>query len=252
MSYKMIIVEDESEIREGLFTCFPWDKLGFEVVGLFENGKQALDYILQNKVDVVFCDIKMPVMSGIDLARILFLNSIPVKIVFISGYQDFEFAQKAMKYGVRYYITKPATYDEVIEIFDLIKKELDLQAKNLHNHSEEVKKQDLISIDNPENVIETVKEYIKRNYKEATLEDAAKLVYMNPYYLSRLFKCKTGKNFSDYLMEVRMRKALELMKIPIYKLHEIGEMVGYKNPKNFTRAFKKYFGKSPSELVQER
>jgi len=252
MSYKMIIVEDESEIKQGLFTCFPWDKLGFEVVGLFENGKQALDYILQNKVDVVFCDIKMPVMSGIDLARILFLNSIPVKVVFISGYQDFEFAQKAMKYGVRYYITKPATYDEVIEIFGLIRKELDQQSKDPQTHSEETKKQDLISIDNPESVIETVKEYIRRNYKEATLEDAAKLVYMNPYYLSRLFKCKTGKNFSDFLMEVRMRKALQLMKIPIYKLHEIGEMVGYKNPKNFTRAFKKYFGKSPSEFVQER
>lgn len=246
--YRLIIVEDESEIRSGLCSCFPWEELGFEVVATFENGKQALDYILKEKVDAILSDVKMPVMSGIELARIICMYNFPIKIVFISGYQEFEFAQKAMKYGVRYYITKPAKYDEIIEIFSLIKKELDAQKADKSAILKEHIKESLPTLDNIDNVIDVIKNYIERNYKEATLETAAKLVYMNPYYLSRLFKQKTGKNFSDYLLEIRMKKAMELLKIPLYKTHEIGEMVGYKNPKNFTRAFKKYYGKPPSEF----
>jgi len=244
--YSLIIVEDENEIREGLCKCFPWEKLGFKVVGLFENGKQALDFLMKNSVDVVLCDIKMPFMSGIDLAHVIYTYKFPTKVVFISGYQEFEYAQKGMKYGVRYYITKPARYNEIIEIFTIIKKELDNERTNKLEYSNSLKENKLTDLNNVDKVICTVKEYVEHNYKEATLESAAKLVYMNPYYLSRLFKQKTGRTFSDYLTEIRMKKAMELLKIPIYRIYEIGEMVGYKNPKNFTRAFKKYFGKSPS------
>lgn len=246
--YRLIIVEDEPEIRNGLFSCFPWKELGFSIVDMFENGKQALDYIMKQKVDVILSDVKMPVMSGIELARIICLYNFPIKIVFISGYQEFEFAQKAMRYGVRYYITKPAKYDEIIEIFSLIKNELDYAKQNRTYIQKERAVENVPNLDNVDNAVDIVKKYIEENYRDATLETAAKLVYMNPYYLSRLFKQKTGHNFSDYLLEIRMKKAMELLKIPLYKTHEIGEMVGYKNPKNFTRAFKKYYGKPPSEF----
>jgi len=246
--YNLIIVEDEYEIRNGLSICFPWNEMGFNVVGLFENGKAALDYILKNHVDTILCDIKMPVMSGIELARVVSNYNTNVKIVFISGYQEFEYAQKAMKYGVKSYITKPAKYDEVIDIFTSIKKELD-QYKNKKMEFEDTNIKNNMSKLNPsENLINTIKEYINENYKDATLENISKLVYMNPYYLSRFFKQKTGQNFSDYLLEVRMKKALELLKIPLYKTYEVSLMVGYSNPKNFTRAFKKYYGKPPSEF----
>jgi YesN/AraC family two-component response regulator len=70
---------------------------------------------------------------------------------------------------------------------------------------------------------------------------------MNPNYFSRFFKQKTGKNYSDYLIALKMHKALELMNNHELKTYHISEMVGYNNPNNFTRAFKKLFGKTPKD-----
>ncbi|UUZ94754.1 helix-turn-helix transcriptional regulator [Paenibacillus sp. P25] len=71
---------------------------------------------------------------------------------------------------------------------------------------------------------------------------------MNPYYLSKYFKSKTGENFSDYLTRIRMNTAAELLKDIKYKTYEVSEMVGYSSAKNFTRTFRKYFGQSPKEF----
>ena len=99
-----------------------------------------------------------------------------------------------------------------------------------------------------EKIIAVIKNYLQKSYQSATLEEAAQLVHMNPYYLSKFFKDKTGENFSDYFIAVRMNKAAELLNDIAYKTYEISEMVGYSNPKNFTRTFKKFFGKTPKEF----
>jgi len=247
--YKLIIVEDEYEIRVGLANYFPWEKIGFEVVGEFENGKQAFDYIAKRRVDTMLCDIKMPVMSGIELAKLIHENNIDIKTIFISGYREFDYARQAIQYGVKDYIVKPTKYNEVVEVFGRIKAELDKERymDNILQNSDNI----AAANHKCEDVIAIVKDYINENYKNATLEEAAKVVYVNPYYLSKLFKQKTGKNFSDYLTEIKMQKAALFLKNPLYKVYEIGDMVGYKNPKNFTRAFRKYYGKSPSEYICE-
>jgi two-component system response regulator YesN len=243
--YKLLIVDDEYEIRIGLSNYFPWKDLSFEVVGQCENGKAALEYIKENPVDVILCDIKMPIMSGIDLAKEIYKSNMNIKVIFLSGHRDFQYAQEALKYGVKNYIVKPTKYNEILEVFSELKKELD---KNLGSSLPDTYSTEKIQGFNlEENIIGTVKAYVKKDYKCATLEEAAKLVYMNPYYLSKYFKEKTGINFSDYLIEVKMKKAEELLKNLAYKTYDISEMVGYQNPKNFSRAFKKYFGKSPTE-----
>lgn len=243
--YKLIIVEDEYEIRIGLSNYFPWAEIGFNIVGQFENGKKALEYIEKNPVDVLLSDIKMPIMTGLDLIKIIYTNKLNIKTVLISGYRDFDFAQKALKYRVKNYIVKPTIYSEVVEVFTAIKKELDEeQYTSIQPQSENI----IVEENNQQGgIIKTIKCYIKQNYKDVTLEDIAKLVYMNPYYLSKFFKQKSGQNFSDYLTEIKMKKAIELMSDLSYKTYEISLMIGYKNPKNFSRAFKNYYGKSPSE-----
>jgi two-component system, response regulator YesN len=243
--YKLLIVDDEYEIRIGLSNYFPWNDMGFEVVGQAENGKSALEFITKNDVDIILCDIKMPIMSGIDLAKEIYNNRMNVKVIFLSGYKDFGFAQEAIKYGVKNYIVKPTKYSEIVEVFSGLKNELDKDY--LHSEVEKEMSSNPQGFNLEENVIATVKAYVQKDYKDATLEEAAKLAYMNPYYLSKYFKEKTGTNFSDYLIDVKMKKAAELLKNIAYKTYDISEIVGYQNPKNFTRAFKKFFGKSPSE-----
>ena len=259
--YKLLIVDDEYEIRNGLVKYFPWSKIGYQVVGQAENGKQAIDFVKNNPVDIMLCDIKLPFMSGIDVARELYNIKSKVKIVFLSAYKEFEFAKKALAYGVKDYVVKSATYDELMDTFTFITKELDLDLESNMGNASTMKnnnmKDDVISSDNDEEVfsiginekiINIVKDYVDNNCIDANLEVAAEIVYLRPHYLSKYFKKFTGMTFSDYLLMVRMNKAVELLSDIKYKTYEVSEKVGYSNSKNFTRAFKNYFGKTPKEF----
>lgn len=240
--YKLLIADDEYEIRTGLAKYFSWNQIGFEVVGLAADGSAAYAFIKAHPVDVLLCDIRMPVMSGIDLAKELHQNHIPVKTVLLSGYREFEYAQRAIEYGVRNYIVKPTKYAEVIAVFSELKKELDVSPADNKGNA------DGGAGTRPRSpVVDRIREYVQNNYATATLEDSARLVYMNSFYLSKYFKQKTGENFSDYLTKVKMRKAAELLRDFKYKTYEVSTMTGYTNPKNFTRAFKKFHHCTPRE-----
>ncbi|WP_110930849.1 response regulator transcription factor [Paenibacillus bouchesdurhonensis] len=241
--YNLLIVDDEAETREALSSYFPWGEVGFEVVGQVNNGQEALAFIAgEERVDVVLTDIKMPIMSGVELAEKLYNNRRHIKIVFISGYRDFEYAQKALHYRVKNYVLKPAKYHVLTEVFLKIKEELE-DERTLPEPKPEA--------DYPRNdeslIIHKIKSYVKENYKDASLEEVARLVHMNANYLSFFFKQKTGQNFSDYLIQTKMEVAVHLLQNVSYKTYEVSEMVGYSNAKNFTRTFKSYYGKTPSE-----
>ncbi|OGO80935.1 MAG: hypothetical protein A2Y21_06300 [Clostridiales bacterium GWC2_40_7] len=98
------------------------------------------------------------------------------------------------------------------------------------------------------NVITRVKHYVRANYNsDITLENIADHVYLNPVYLSRFFKEQTGENYIDYLVRIRMEKAVELMQDFRLKIHEISRMVGYESVKYFYIVFKRYAGQTPTE-----
>jgi two-component system response regulator YesN len=244
--YNILVVDDEFESRTTLCNCFPWANLDFQVVAQAGNGAEALEILGRIKADVVLCDIKMPVLSGIDLAQELSLRQNKPFIIFLSGYRDFDYAQKALSFGVRYYIVKPARYEEIMTTFQMLKRELDARSAAAPPHPEFHEK-------NPDSnrfqdkVIELVKQYVMENFAKATLDDAAKLVHMNSSYLSQLFKQKTGVNFSDYLIEVKMTKAAELLMDYQLKTYSVSEMVGYTNAKNFARTFKNFYGVNPRD-----
>lgn len=248
--YSLIIIDDEKEISTGFATYFPWSQIGFFVVKTFRNGREALDYLKENRVDVIVTDIIMPVMTGIELAKELDSLELDMKpkIIFFSAYNDFEYAQKALEYGGSKYILKSTSYDELIQIFTNIKNKLDKERAQheaddikINNIPEENCKED------NDKIISIIKNYIDSNLKDATLEDAAALVYMSPSYVSKYFKSKTGITFLDYLIECRMRKAGQLLQDIQYKIYEISLMIGYTNAFNFTRSFKKYYGLTPKE-----
>jgi two-component system response regulator YesN len=96
-------------------------------------------------------------------------------------------------------------------------------------------------------IITRIKSYVCEHYKNVTLESLSEVVHMNPDYISKYFKHKTGENFSNFVIRVKMYKAVELLQDINLKTYEISELVGYSNAKNFTRSFSKFFGKSPSE-----
>jgi two-component system response regulator YesN len=243
--YRLLIVDDEEDIRRGLALFFPWDEIGFEVVGTAENGRIALDMIRSATVDVVFCDIRMPVMSGIELAKAIFEADLRVPVVFLSAFKDFSYAQQALQFGVRNYVLKPTDYANIRSVFTKLKRELDSEKVSLPDAAEAGSNWG--SAVRGDAVVAAIRGYVERDYTHATLKGAARVVHMNPQYVSRLFKERAGENFHVFLSRVRMEKAAQLLMDGGYLTYEVSAIVGYGNQKNFTRAFKNRFGISPRQ-----
>ena len=106
---KVFLVEDEAVIRDGLRDKIPWEQYGFRFVGEAADGEMALPMIRKTRPDVLITDIKMPFMDGLSLSKIVSEEFPKTKIVIISGYDDFEYARKAIEVGVDQYLLKPIT-----------------------------------------------------------------------------------------------------------------------------------------------
>lgn len=234
--YQLVIVDDEKNIAEGIANLFPWNEIGFEVT-CFQEARAALRHISEHGTDVLMSDIEMPDMDGMQLCEQVLAVNPEIKIIFISSYQNYEYFRCAIRNGVVDYLLKPLKGTDLINCFKKIKEELDKKYAVTEEKPETYYEQ----------IIRSVKEYIKENYKEASLEEAAVLVNLSPGYLSKLFKEKCGRGFAEYLMKTRMEKACELLGDIHYKSYDIAYYIGYDNPKNFSRAFKAYYGMTPKE-----
>lgn len=106
---KVFLVEDESIVREGLRDNIPWQQYGYEFVGEASDGEMALPLIQKTKPDVLLTDIKMPFMDGLSLSRLVHQEFPDMKIIIISGYDDFEYARGAILVGAEQYLLKPIT-----------------------------------------------------------------------------------------------------------------------------------------------
>jgi two-component system response regulator YesN len=118
--FKLIIVDDEYLIRESLKRSIPWQEWGIDFQGEANHGKTALELIDRVKPDLVLTDIRMPVMDGIELAKKIKEKYAYIKVLFISGYSDFSYAQQAFKLGVNDYILKPIDNEQVKESLERI------------------------------------------------------------------------------------------------------------------------------------
>lgn len=110
---KLVIVDDEKMIREGLANTIPWSDLGVEVVGTAGNGQAALEIIKYKKPHIVLTDIRMPKMDGLQLLKTISEEYPKIKVVMLSGYDEFSYAQQAIKYGATDYILKPVNAEEL-------------------------------------------------------------------------------------------------------------------------------------------
>lgn len=118
---KLIIADDERVIRENIRNIINWDSLGIEVIGLCKNGVEAYDMIIDENPDIVMTDIRMPGLSGIELISRLQEAGQDIEYVILSGYSDFEYAKKIMRFGVKYYLLKPCNEEQIIEVMNIIK-----------------------------------------------------------------------------------------------------------------------------------
>lgn len=133
--YRIILVDDEEEVRKGIIKKIEWEALGFEVVGDAENGEDALEKIEQLEPDVVMTDIRMPYMDGLTLTGKIRQKYPSIKVLIFSGFDDFEYAQQAIKLNVTEYILKPVNVEELTEILNRVRESLDEEIEQRRNVS---------------------------------------------------------------------------------------------------------------------
>lgn len=123
--YKVLLVDDEILIREAIGENIHWKELGYELIGVCENGKEAIEVIKKTPPDLILSDICMPYVDGIELSKYVYENYPDIKIVIISGYDSFDYAKSAIEYRVMEYVLKPVTASELSEVLLKMKKHLD-------------------------------------------------------------------------------------------------------------------------------
>ena len=124
---KVFLVEDESIVREGLRDNMPWQQQGYQFVGEASDGEMALPMIRKLKPDVLFTDIKMPFMDGLALSRIVSQEFPDMKIIILSGYDDFEYARSAIRVGVEQYLLKPITKSTMTKVLSELRVKIEAQ-----------------------------------------------------------------------------------------------------------------------------
>lgn len=125
----VFIADDELIIRQGLKCIIDWNELGFEIIGEAANGEDALQFITKHNPDMVMMDIRMPKLTGLDVVKQIRENGYKGKIIILSGFTDFKYAQSAIRYGVEYYLTKPIDEDELYETVEEIRSLIEEEAQ---------------------------------------------------------------------------------------------------------------------------
>ncbi|MBD0381824.1 response regulator [Paenibacillus sedimenti] len=127
--YKIIMIDDEDEVREGIKRKTSWEACGFQLVGDFDNGRDAYEAMDELQPDAVITDICMPFMDGLELTELIAAKYRDVKVIIVTGYEDFEYAKQAIKLKVKDYLLKPINAAEFTEFLQKLKLELDEERK---------------------------------------------------------------------------------------------------------------------------
>jgi len=247
---RLLIIDDEAAIRAGISAYFPWASLGIEVAATCQDGLEALAAMETTKFDLILCDIRMPRMDGIAFAEKVRERGYPCDIVFISAHKDFAYAKKAIELGAREYIVKPAGYEELNEVFSKIVKEraaaAAAAASNGASANATTEAAHPGNPAQPASLAERTLRLFRQDLADICLSSIAVKLNMSPNYLSAKLHQETGRTFSELLLDARMKEAERLLADPANRVGAISALVGYANPKSFIRAFRLYFGCSPT------
>ena len=235
--WKVMIADDENYMLEAMENLIDWKKMECQLVFKARNGQVLLEQMKKNPPDIIITDIKMPLVSGIEVAKYVYENRLPIKVIILSAYAEFQYAQEAIKYDVCGYIIKTS----VIEMLPgMIQKAIG----KLSTPVETEKDNEEYYFDD---ILGRLQKYIAEHYTDKlNLTQIAQDIHANGSYLSRLYKTKTGQNLFDVINKMKLEKAKEYMSQGM-RIYEIAQLVGFDDVSYFSRVFRKHEGCSPRE-----
>ena len=233
--YSVYIADDEMWVIVGLKKRIEKTGLPFQVIGEANNGIMALEEIEKKKPDILFTDIRMPGYSGLELLELLRKKELQTKVILISGYAEFEYAQSAIRNGAYDYLLKPIDQEKLQIVLERI---LGDGAGILENE------QELVAPSTIRKIMDEIKEHYTENI---TLTGLAEKYAISVSHLSELLKEHLQLSFSEYISSKRIQKAKELLADESLSIEQIAEQTGYNDYFYFTKVFKKNTGISPSK-----
>lgn len=239
---KVLVVEDEEMIRKGIVLTVDWAALDCVVVGEAANGVQGLEAARRLDPGLIITDLKMPQMDGIEMLKALRAQGCTAKVIILTAYDQFSYAQSALRLGAVDYLLKPF-HDGDLE--DAITR---LQQQEKSGSAPASTISSLRKGDKSKYVQEAM-DYISRHYNEPDISvgTVAQSLNISEGYLSHTFKKETDYTLLNYITRYRIHKAMELLKDCRVKVYEVAEQVGYRDIAYFSSTFKKHTGISPSE-----
>lgn len=248
---KIVIVEDEAVIRRGIRSILEdMSPDGFSITE-FDNAGDAWSHMRRNVPDLIISDIRMREMDGLTLIGKVRQLYDRVPIIIISGYQDFEYAQQAIRYKVVDYLLKPIHRRDLIALVNQVAEQL-AAAKALPRLPGRPPDEDEGKIGDSRRLVRKVMEYIRSKPDgDLRLQVLGEYAGINPTYLSQLFKSETGVNLSDYITQVRIKRAQYLLSTTNLKIYDVAHLSGYQSPKHFMLVFKQHVGKTPKEYRED-
>lgn len=224
----LLIAEDEHMLRNGL-ASLGWAAQGITLLPTAKNGLQAVEIATEHTVDILLSDIRMPGLSGMEVAQFVRDRYPGAEIIFLSGYEEFDYAKKAISLHANNYILKPAMPQDVLRAVGAAKdkilqrrreedakRQMEMELQNLSKVASVTQKPtDEPGIPTEEDITQVVS-YIRKHYQEPlNLAALAEEFHFNPVYLSRLIKKKSGHTFTELLTSVRMYHAARLFALLI-------------------------------------
>lgn len=235
---RLLIAEDEKMIREGLVSTVPWTRMGFEVVGSTNNGVGALEMAKRLDPQLILMDIRMPKMDGLELLEIVHREMPRIKVVILSGYDDFSYAQKALRLGALDYLLKPVDLALITETMERVRDQIGLPLGEIPSEPDS---------DQQHRLLLQISEYLHAHFQEdLRIEDLAKRVGLSPSYFSHLFNKTHGLGLREYLNKLRISEACRLLSTSPLKVYEIATLVGFTDYKYFSLVFHKVTGSTPT------
>jgi len=244
--YKVVVVEDEEIVRIGIIQSINWGSVNCMVMGDARDAESGMEVIRRVQPDIVISDISMPGKSGIDMLEQLQSEGICPKIIFLTAYDDFSFARKALRLQASDYILKPFKDGEMEAALLKIVQGL---SESGRPESESIESELTLKKGDKSKYLSDAISFIDENYSnpELSVEMVAEHIGISSGHLCRLFRKETEYTMMTYLINRRMRAAKDLLKDYSHKIYEVAEIVGYKDITYFSATFKKYVGVSPSE-----
>lgn len=240
--YKVYIVDDDPVILDEIVNTVPWLDNGFEVVGSHVSPTAAIDEIKRLYPDVVFSDLKMPDMDGVDMIKALKESGAICEYVMLSAFDSFEDSRRFFRLEGFDYLLKPLQQEEVQIVLERLAMRL---AGKIRPEPEDTC--------NMTPAFTELIQYLNRNFQQKhTLDSLSKQFNLAPNYICNLFAKHFNSTLTRYITELRMNVALQMMQTPGKAYKEIAIDCGYADYYYFCKVFKEFYGASPTGYMRNQ